>query len=98
VAPGPIETDLRGPQTLDLGERSIGSVNLSSVAAPNVPLGKVPATSDYAGAFVFLASRRDSKPATGGVVGMDTGIAIRGIGRVAAGGSLAKKYGAVDGH
>jgi cis-2,3-dihydrobiphenyl-2,3-diol dehydrogenase len=94
VAPGPIETDLRGPQALGLADRSIGSVNLSSVAAPNVPLGKVPATSDYAGAYVFLASRRDSRPATGGVVSLDTGIAIRGIGRASAGAKLAEKYGA----
>ncbi len=92
VAPGPIETDLRGPEALGLAERSIGTINLSSVAAPNVPLGKVPATSDYAGAYVFLASRRDSRPATGGVVSMDTGIAVRGIGRAAAGASLAAKY------
>ena len=97
VAPGPIETDLRGPQALGLAERSIGSVNLSSVAAPNVPLGKVPATSDYAGAYVFLASRRDSRPATGGVVSLDTGIAIRGIGRASAGKGLAEKYGAAKG-
>ena len=97
VAPGPIETDLRGPQSLGLAERSIGSVNLSSVAAPNVPLGKVPATSDYAGAYVFLASRRDSRPATGGVVNLDTGIAIRGIGRASAGKGLAEKYGAAKG-
>ncbi len=93
VAPGPIETDLRGPAALGLDQRSIGSINLSSIAAPNVPLGKVPSTSDYAGGYVFLASRRDSRPATGGVLSLDTGIAIRGIGGVSAGGKLAGKYG-----
>ena len=94
VAPGPIETDLRGPGALGMAERSIGSVNLSAVAAPNVPLGKVPATADYAGGFVFLASRRDSRPATGGVLMLDSGIAVRGIGRAAAGVGLAAKYAA----
>ena len=92
VAPGPIETDLRGPQALGMSERSISSVDLSSLAAPNVPLGRVPATAEYAGAYVFLASRRDSLPATGGVVSMDTGIAARGIGRAFAGGDLVAKY------
>jgi len=92
VAPGPIETDLRGPQALGMSERSISSVDLSSLAAPNVPLGRVPATAEYAGAYVFLASRRDSRPATGGVVSMDTGIAARGIGRASAGGDLVAKY------
>jgi cis-2,3-dihydrobiphenyl-2,3-diol dehydrogenase len=96
VAPGPIETDLRGPEALGLAQRSIGSINLSSIAAPNVPLGKVPATSDYAGGYVFLASRRDSRPATGGVLSLDTGIAVRGIGRASGGGNLAAKYGSSE--
>ncbi len=93
VAPGPIETDLRGPGALDMADTAISSVNLSRVAAPNVPLGFVPATADYAGGYVFLASRRDSRPATGGVLNLDTGIAVRGIGRAAAGGRLKAKYG-----
>jgi cis-2,3-dihydrobiphenyl-2,3-diol dehydrogenase len=96
VAPGPIETDLRGPGALGLADRSIGSINLSAVAGPNVPLGRVPATADYAGGYVFLASRRDSRPATGGVLSLDAGIAVRGIGRTSAGGGLAAKYGARD--
>jgi NAD(P)-dependent dehydrogenase (short-subunit alcohol dehydrogenase family) len=95
VAPGPIETDLRGPAALGMADRSIGSIRLSDVAGPNVPLGKVPATADYAGGYVFLASRRDARPATGGVLNLDSGIGARGIGgRVAAGGGLAAKYGA----
>ncbi|HEY1710781.1 MAG TPA: 3-(cis-5,6-dihydroxycyclohexa-1,3-dien-1-yl)propanoate dehydrogenase [Rhizomicrobium sp.] len=97
VAPGPIETDLRGPEALGQADRSIGSVNLTANAGPAMPLAFVPATADYAGGYVFLASRRDSRPATGGVVKLDTGIAIRGIGRAAAGGGLAAKYGAGQG-
>jgi NAD(P)-dependent dehydrogenase (short-subunit alcohol dehydrogenase family) len=96
VAPGPIETDLRGPGALGMAETSISSVNLSAVAGPNVPLGYVPATADYAGGYVFLASRRDSRPATGGVLKLDTGIAVRGIGRVSGGGGLKAKYGATN--
>ncbi len=92
VAPGPIETDLRGPASLGMAERSIGSINLSVGAAPNVPLGKVPETADYAGGYVFLASRRDARPATGGVLNLDSGIGVRGIGRVAGGARLAAKY------
>ena len=92
VAPGPIETDLRGPAALGMAERSISSIKLAETAAPNVPLGKVPATADYAGGYVFLASRRDSRPATGSVLMLDSGIGARGIGRIAAGGGLAAKY------
>ncbi len=97
VAPGPIETDLRGPGALGLADRSIGSIDLSAVAGPNLPLGRVPATADYAGAYVFLASRRDSRPATGGVLSLDSGIAVRGIGRASGGARLAGKYGAGPG-
>jgi cis-2,3-dihydrobiphenyl-2,3-diol dehydrogenase len=93
VAPGPIETDLRGPEALDMAERSIGGIDLATTAAPNVPLGIVPAPADYAGGFVFLASRRDNRATTGGVVSLDTGIAARGVGRASAGGKLAAKYG-----
>jgi NAD(P)-dependent dehydrogenase (short-subunit alcohol dehydrogenase family) len=92
VAPGPIETDLRGPAALGMAERSIASVRLSEIAAPNVPLHFVPAASDYAGAFVFLASRRDSRPATGGVIMLDTGVSVRGMGSISGGDRLAEKY------
>jgi cis-2,3-dihydrobiphenyl-2,3-diol dehydrogenase len=94
VAPGPIETDLRGPAALGLAERSISSIGLSAIAGPAVPLGRVPAPAEYAGGYVFLASRRDSRPATGGVLALDAGIAVRGVGRVSAGGRLAGKYAA----
>ena len=93
VAPGPIDTDLRGPAALGLADRSIGSIDLPANAGPAMPIGFVPATADYAGGFAFLASRRDSRPATGGVLKLDAGIAIRGIGRASAGGKLAEKYG-----
>jgi cis-2,3-dihydrobiphenyl-2,3-diol dehydrogenase len=93
VAPGPIDTDLRGPAALDLADKSIASINLPGTAGAAMPIGFVPATADYAGGYVFLASRRDSRPATGGVLKLDAGIAVRGIGRASAGGKLAEKYG-----
>jgi cis-2,3-dihydrobiphenyl-2,3-diol dehydrogenase len=93
VAPGPIETDLRGPEALGMADRSISSINLTAGAGPAMPLGFVPTPAEYAGGYVFLASRRDSRPATGGVLKLDAGIAVRGIGRASAGGKLAEKYG-----
>lgn len=92
VAPGPIDTDLRGPAALDMAERAISSLDLPKVAAAAMPLGRVPTPAEYAGGYVFLASRRESRPATGGVLSLDAGIAVRGIGRAAAGGGLAAKY------
>ncbi len=93
VAPGPIETDLRGPDALGLADKAISSIELSRTAGPAMPLGFVPTPAEYAGGYVFLASRRDARPATGGVLKLDTGIAVRGIGRTNAGGGLAAKYG-----
>ncbi|MBX3504710.1 MAG: 3-(cis-5,6-dihydroxycyclohexa-1,3-dien-1-yl)propanoate dehydrogenase [Parvibaculum sp.] len=93
VAPGPIDTDLRGPSALGLSDTAISSVNLPKVAAPVVPLARVPATAEYAGSYVYFASRRDSAPATGGVLICEAGIGVRGIGTVSAGGGLAEKYG-----
>ena len=92
VAPGPIDTDLRGPAALGLAGKAISSVDLPTVAAPVVPLGRVPAPAEYAGSYVYFASRRDSAPATGGVLICETGIGVRGIGVVAAGAGLAGKY------
>lgn len=93
VAPGPISTDLRGAGALGLGEQSIGALDLEALAAPTMPLALVPAAEDYAGAYVALASRRDNRAATGGVISLDAGIAVRGIGQPSLGAGLAAKYG-----
>jgi cis-2,3-dihydrobiphenyl-2,3-diol dehydrogenase len=93
VAPGPIDTDLRGPEALGMADRSIASIDLPANAGPTMPIGFVPTPADYAGGYLFLASRRDSRPATGAVINLDAGIAVRGIGRASAGGRLAEKYG-----
>ena len=93
VAPGPIDTDLRGPAALGLSETAISSVNLHRIAAPVVPLARVPAPAEYTGSYVYFASRRDSAPATGGVLICEAGIGVRGIGTVSAGGGLESKYG-----
>lgn len=92
VAPGPIHTDLRGPQSLGMSDRAISSLNLPEVAGGAVPLGRVPATAEYAGAFVHFASRTDSAPSTGGIMMCDAGIGARGIGVTSGGGQLRKKY------
>lgn len=94
VAPGPIHTDLRGPAALGLAETPISSIDLPRVAGEAMPIGFVPEPADYAGGYVFLASRRDSRPATGGVLKLDAGIAVRGIGRSSNGRPLIEKYGA----
>tara|TARA_R110000868_G_scaffold107362_6_gene293840 strand:- start:12988 stop:13836 length:849 start_codon:yes stop_codon:yes gene_type:complete len=93
VAPGPIDSDLRGPDAMGLADTAINTFDLVAKAAPIMPLGLVPTPEQYAGAYVFYASRRDNVAATGGVLLCETGIGIRGIGTVNGGTGLTDKYG-----
>ena len=79
VAPGAIPTDLRGPASLQMAERSIAEVPLKEMVERGLPLGKLPEPRDYTGAYVLLASAENSSTATGGVVICEGGIGIRGF-------------------
>jgi NAD(P)-dependent dehydrogenase (short-subunit alcohol dehydrogenase family) len=57
--------------------------------AGNLPLGRVPDASDYAGLYVTLASRADASTVTGSILEADSGLGIRGISRPA--GAFAQK-------
>jgi NAD(P)-dependent dehydrogenase (short-subunit alcohol dehydrogenase family) len=79
VAPGAIPTDLRGPRSLEMAERSIASVPLKDMVERGLPLGKLPEPRDYTGSYVLLASNENSSTATGGVIICEGGIGIRGF-------------------
>ncbi|MGK0221972.1 MAG: cis-2,3-dihydrobiphenyl-2,3-diol dehydrogenase [Limisphaerales bacterium] len=93
VAPGPINTQLTGPESMAMSERSIADLNLPENVGQDLAIGRVPATSEYAGAFVHLASRADAAPTTGTVLKADCGIGVRGMTRPALGQKLVEKYG-----
>jgi len=97
VAPGAILTDLRGPAALGMENRSIGSIPLTDALKGLLPLDAVPSPEDYTGAYVFLASKRDSGAATGTIVNIDGGFAARGVGRTRGGDMLAERF-ASKGH
>ena len=88
VAPGAIPTDLRGPRSLDMGDRSISSVPLKEAVERGLPLGKLPEPRDYTGSYVLLASAENSSTATGGVIICEGGIGIRGFVDAAGGRNL----------
>jgi len=92
VAPGPIDSDLRGPEALGMSDRAISRLNLPDKAGAAIPLGHVPKTEEYAGAYLQYASRRDCAASTGGVMICDAGIGVRGIGITSGGGRLKEKY------
>lgn len=92
VAPGGIGTDLRGPVSLGMAERSIESINLSDLAGPNLPIGRLPSPEEYTGAYVFFATRGDTVPSTGSVLNYDGGIGVRGFTSSAGGRGLAERF------
>ncbi|MEJ0024916.1 MAG: 3-(cis-5,6-dihydroxycyclohexa-1,3-dien-1-yl)propanoate dehydrogenase [Rhizomicrobium sp.] len=92
VAPGAIDTDLRGPTSLGLAEKSIASLDLPSIAGPMMPIGRIPTAAEYTGAYVLFASRGDNVPATGALLNYDGGIGIRGLAQPAGGTHLADHF------
>jgi len=86
VAPGGISTQLRGPKSLKMEKRVIPGERLEASAEGFVPLGRMATPAEYAGAYVFFASRQDNIPSTGAILNHDSGFGIRGLGPVPRGG------------
>jgi len=81
VAPGAISSDLRGPSSLDMANRSIGDVLKPEMMLGKMPIDRLPTPEDYAAAFVFLAAAKESGQATGSIINIDGGFAARGVAR-----------------
>lgn len=81
VAPGFMATDIRGPRSLELDERTPADIpGLAEFASSVVPLGFLPHPQDYTGHYVQLASRDNALATTGVVVECDAGLGVRGLG------------------
>ena len=94
VAPGAISTQLKGPESLGMEDRFFPGEKMAERASTFVPLGHMPTPAEYAGAYVFFASREDNVPATGTVLNHDGGFGIRGLGGTLRGGDdLMEKLG-----
>lgn len=94
VAPGAIPTNLSGAETLGLGSREFPGDRLRENAPESIPLARLNEVEEYAGAFVFFASREDHLPATGSILNHDGGFGIRGLGgRLRGGDRLLEKLG-----
>lgn len=91
VAPGGINTDLRGPSSLGMGEEAISSVPLADMLKSVLPIGRMPDTEEYTGAYVFFATRGDAAPATGALLNYDGGMGVRGLFSAAGGNDLLEK-------
>ncbi|GAA1469222.1 SDR family NAD(P)-dependent oxidoreductase [Microbacterium thalassium] len=91
VAIGGLRTDLRGPESIGMGERSIEQSFAKRTGEPNMWLPLHDASSDPAdstGPFVLLASRRNASVITGAIINADGGIGVRGFATAAGGDQL----------
>ena len=89
VACGGMRTDLRGPESLNLRDRSLAASFARREEADEqayIPLHDSSVEpEDFTGCYVLLASRSNSSPITGVAVNVDGGIGVRGF-RTSAGG------------
>ncbi|MER7178322.1 3-(cis-5,6-dihydroxycyclohexa-1,3-dien-1-yl)propanoate dehydrogenase [Streptomyces hyaluromycini] len=91
VACGGMNTDLRGPEALALGDRSISAsfAKKRPDAPALVPLHDSSTDPrDFTGPYVLLAAREQSGPITGHAISVDGGIGVRGFAHAAGGDHL----------
>jgi 2,3-dihydroxy-2,3-dihydrophenylpropionate dehydrogenase len=92
VACGGMNTDLRGPESLALADRSISASFAKKTPdspPPSIPLHDSSTDPrDFTGPYVLLASRAQSGPITGHAITVDGGIGVRGFATAAGGDHL----------
>ncbi|RYF61894.1 MAG: SDR family NAD(P)-dependent oxidoreductase [Comamonadaceae bacterium] len=92
VACGGMNTDLRGPESLSMKDRSISAS--FAKRGPNSPPPPIPLhdsstdPKDFTGPYVLLASREQSGPITGETISIDGGMGVRGFSSDAGGDHL----------
>ncbi|HEX3286248.1 MAG TPA: SDR family NAD(P)-dependent oxidoreductase [Mycobacterium sp.] len=92
VACGAMNTNLRGPEALDLHTRKLAASFAKKEAddpPPPIPLHDSSTDPrDFTGPYVLLASREQSGPITGQAIEVDGGIGVRGFAAAAGGDHL----------
>jgi NAD(P)-dependent dehydrogenase (short-subunit alcohol dehydrogenase family) len=97
VSPGATKTDIRMPASMGLDEHGqrirthTHPSNKDAAVEAVTPLKMHAAPADHSGAYVLLASRRDSKAMTGTVIESEAGLGVRGLRRVRGGDNLAER-------
>lgn len=97
VSPGATKTDIRMPASFGLDERGerirthTHPSNKDAAVEAVTPLKMHAEPADHSGAYVLLASRRDSKAMTGTIVKSEAGLGVRGLRRVRGGDELRKR-------
>lgn len=94
VSPGATKTDIRMPASFGLDEKGerirthTHPSNKDEAVEAVTPLKLHAEPADHAGAFVLLATRRNSRAMTGTVIESEAGLGVRGLRRVRGGDDL----------
>jgi 2,3-dihydroxy-2,3-dihydrophenylpropionate dehydrogenase len=92
VACGAMNTKLRGPESLNLQDRTLAmsfAKKTADTPPPPIPLHDSSTDpKDFTGSYVLLASREQSGPITGQAISVDGGIGVRGFASAAGGDAL----------
>ncbi|CAM5687630.1 mycofactocin-coupled SDR family oxidoreductase [Mycolicibacterium aubagnense] len=92
VACGAMNTKLRGPESLNMQDRTLAmsfAKKTADTPPPPIPLHDSSTDpKDFTGSYVLLASREQSGPITGQAISVDGGIGVRGFASAAGGDAL----------
>ncbi len=91
VSPGAIATTLKGPAAMGLENADFPVAAFAEMARQILPIAELPRPEDYAGSYVFLASRADNMPVTGTVVHADGGFSAAGVAQPRGGDDLPRQ-------
>ncbi|MCG2664715.1 3-(cis-5,6-dihydroxycyclohexa-1,3-dien-1-yl)propanoate dehydrogenase [Brevundimonas sp.] len=94
IAPGGVVgADLRGLEALGLQDRSISTISLPDMLNHVLPTGEVATAEQYAGAYVFFATRAETVPLTGSILDFNSGWGVGGLIDANLGAELEKHFG-----
>jgi cis-2,3-dihydrobiphenyl-2,3-diol dehydrogenase len=88
VAPGAMSTDLRGPASIGLADTDVSSLPLADLVRDFTPLQELRPAADCTAHYVLLASKENSRTATGTIINCDGGMGVRGLVETAGGNDL----------
>ena len=100
VAPGGMNTDLRGPAAIGLESRSIATSLARRAPGASMPIPLHDSSTDpsaFTGPYVLLAAGGQSATITGEVISADGGIGVRGFAAPAGGDHLAALVATLEG-
>lgn len=94
VAPSGTITNLKGPKAFEQDSAPFfdQETEWNEKIARSKPLAISPSAADHSGAYVFLASRDNSRTMTGEIIRTDGGLGVRGLNEISGGMGLSELF------